>query len=133
MKTEQLTLEYLAQMTDLTKFKIFKVKLKDGLPPKIKLKRTQIYNVHAVQKASKVFNNYILCIGNNWYNAELFRLVVDQPDHSVTDQFQPEPIHPDNATVTTLIQYVSEHKDSMSKDSILHFANLIGLIKLGAL
>ena len=56
-----------------------------------------------------------------------------QPDHSVTDQFQPEPIHPDNATVTTLIQYVSDHREAMTKESILHFANLIGLIKLGAL
>jgi hypothetical protein len=41
--------------------------------------------------------------------------------------------HPDNQTVNALVQYVSEHKQSMSKESILHFANLIGLIKLGAL
>lgn len=41
--------------------------------------------------------------------------------------------NPDNQTVNVLVQYVSEHKQSMSKESILHFANLIGLIKLGAL
>jgi hypothetical protein len=41
--------------------------------------------------------------------------------------------HPDNQTVNALVQYVSEHRDSMSKESLMHFANLIGLIKLGAL
>jgi hypothetical protein len=45
---------------------------------------------------------------------------------------KPKP-NPDNQTVNALVQYVSEHKESMSKESILHFANLIGLIKLGAL
>jgi hypothetical protein len=45
---------------------------------------------------------------------------------------KPNP-NPDNQTVNSLVQYVSEHKESMSKESILHFANLIGLIKLGAL
>jgi hypothetical protein len=39
----------------------------------------------------------------------------------------------DNQTVKALVQYVSEHKDSMSKESLMHFANLIGLVKLGAL
>jgi hypothetical protein len=48
------------------------------------------------------------------------------------DLKQTEP-NPDNQTVNALVQYVSEHKESMSKESILHFANLIGLIKLGAL
>lgn len=213
MKTEQLTLEYLEQMTDPTKFKPFQVKLKEGALPKIKLRRSATYTVQSVQKPSKVFKTYQLHIGRNWYNPDMFRLVTEQedqgwitdtskvnfyenegrmfeivlqsgehekgiiqpkyakpealdlkgcswkfdlnydgtlkelenfkfrwisdkpnqPDHSVTDQFQPETIHPDNATVTTLIQYVSEHRDSMSKDSILHFAKLIGLIKLGAL
>ena len=132
MKTEQLTLEYLEQMTDPTKFKSFKVKLKDGASPKIKLRKTATYTVKNVYKPSKFYKTHKLTIGNNSYNADMFRLVTEQ-DHSVTDQFQPEPIHPDNQTVNTLIQYVSEHKDSMSKDSILHFANLIGLIKLGAL
>lgn len=218
MKTEQLTLEYLEQMTDPTKFKSFQVRLKDSALAKIKLRKSATYTVQSVQKPSKVFKTYQLHIGRNWYNADMFRLVTEQekqdwitdpskvnfyenegrmfemfmengnidtgivnkkgsnfeahvfntktlwkfcltdngcidwsnytkrhfkfrwitdkpnqPDHSVTDQFQPEPIHPDNATVTTLIQYVSDHRDSMSKDSILHFANLIGLIKLGAL
>jgi len=41
--------------------------------------------------------------------------------------------NPDNQTVKLLVQYVSEHKQSMSKESLMHFANLIGLIKLGAL
>jgi hypothetical protein len=45
---------------------------------------------------------------------------------------KPNP-NPDNQTVNALVQYVSEHKESMTKESILHFANLIGLIKLGAL
>jgi hypothetical protein len=47
--------------------------------------------------------------------------------------FKPTEPNPDNQTVKALVQYVSEHKESMSKESILHFANLIGLIKLGAL
>lgn len=176
MKTEQLTLEYLEQMTDPTKFKSFKVRLKDSALAKIKLRNTATYTVQSVQKPSKVFKNYQLHIGRNWYNAEMFRLVSEQeddkridnllndldkaldqasteycdyliksgiikiksqqptqPDHSVTDQFQPEPIHPDNQIVKTLVQYVSDHREAMSKDSIRHFANLIGLIKLGAL
>jgi len=41
--------------------------------------------------------------------------------------------NPDNQTVNALVQYVSEHRDSMSKESLMHFASLIGLIKLGAL
>jgi hypothetical protein len=40
---------------------------------------------------------------------------------------------PDNQTINSLVQYVSEHRDSMSKESLMHFAKLIGLIKLGAL
>jgi hypothetical protein len=47
--------------------------------------------------------------------------------------FKPSEPNPDNQTVKALVQYVSEHKESMSKESVLHFANLIGLIKLGAL
>lgn len=178
MKTEQLTLEYLEQMTDPTKFKPFQVRLKEGVLPKIKLRRSATYTVQSVQKPSKVFKTYQLHIGRNWYNADMFRLVTEQ-DHSVTDEtikeipipsgsvkagdvinviakfkaeeidnklkqlndsfelefkyFEPTKPHPDNATIETLIQYVSDHRDSMSKDSILHFANLIGLIKLGAL
>lgn len=132
MKTEQLTLEYLEQMTDPTKFKPFQVKLKNYATPKIKLRKSATYTVTGVTKPSKVFKHYLLNIGQNVYSSDHFNLVTEQ-DHSVTDQFQPEPIHPDNATIETLIQYVSEHRDSMSKDSILHFANLIGLIKLGAL
>jgi hypothetical protein len=46
--------------------------------------------------------------------------------------FEPEVIS-DNDTIKQLVQYVSEHRDSMSKESLMHFANLIGLIKLGAL
>jgi hypothetical protein len=53
---------------------------------------------------------------NNW----LFDLMPDEPN-------------PDNQTINALVQYVSEHRDSMSKESLMHFANLIGLIKLGAL
>jgi hypothetical protein len=49
------------------------------------------------------------------------------------DTFKPTEPHPDNQTVNALVQYVSEHKEAMTKESILHFANLIGLIKLGAL
>ncbi len=45
---------------------------------------------------------------------------------------KPSP-NPDNQTINSLVQYVSEHRDSMSKESVMHFANLIGLIKLGAL
>jgi hypothetical protein len=47
--------------------------------------------------------------------------------------FKPTEPNPDNQTISALVQYVSEHKESMSKESVLHFANLIGLIKLGAL
>jgi hypothetical protein len=47
--------------------------------------------------------------------------------------FEPNKPNPDNQTVKSLVQYVSEHKESMSKESVMHFANLIGLIKLGAL
>jgi hypothetical protein len=47
--------------------------------------------------------------------------------------FKPSEPNPDNQTINALVQYVSEHRDSMSKESVLHFANLIGLIKLGAL
>jgi len=47
--------------------------------------------------------------------------------------FKPTEPNPDNQTVNALVQYVSEHKEAMTKESILHFANLIGLIKLGAL
>jgi len=47
--------------------------------------------------------------------------------------FKPTEPNPDNQTVKALVQYVSEHKKAMTKESILHFANLIGLIKLGAL
>jgi hypothetical protein len=46
---------------------------------------------------------------------------------------KPTEPNPDNQTVNALVQYVSEHRDSMSKESLMHFANLIGLIKLGAL
>jgi hypothetical protein len=49
------------------------------------------------------------------------------------DTFKPSEPNPDNQTVNALVQYVSEHRDSMSKESLMHFANLIGLIKLGAL
>jgi hypothetical protein len=41
--------------------------------------------------------------------------------------------NPDNDTIKQLVQYVSEHRDSMSKESLMHFSSLIGLIKLGAL
>lgn len=256
MKTEQLTLEFLDFMNAPCNFKPFQVKLKEGVLPKIKLRRSATYTVQSVQKPSKVFKTYQLHIGRNWYNADMFRLVTEQeetidlskykrfpegysvlenieviciggtkyaskgdkgitiershipfikwengkesavasfclapinpsdhpdyqPDHSVTDEtikeipipsgsvkagdvinviakfkaeeidnklkqlndsfelefkyFEPTKPHPDNATVKTLIQYVSDHRDSMSKDSIIHFANLIGLIKLGAL
>lgn len=132
MKTEQLNYLFLDAMTDPTKFKSFKVALKNYATPKIKLRKSATYTVTGVSKPSKVFKHYLLQIGQNVYSSEHFNLVTEL-DHSVTDQFQPEPIHPDNQTITTLIQYVSEHRDSMSKDSILHFANLIGLIKLGAL
>jgi hypothetical protein len=47
--------------------------------------------------------------------------------------FIPSEPNPDNQTVNALVQYVSEYKESMSKESLMHFANLIGLIKLGAL
>jgi hypothetical protein len=47
--------------------------------------------------------------------------------------WKPSEPNPDNQTVNALVQYVSEHRDSMSKESLMHFANLIGLIKLGAL
>ena len=47
--------------------------------------------------------------------------------------FKPTEPNPDNQTVNALVQYVSEHKQSMTKESLMHFANLIGLIKLGAL
>jgi hypothetical protein len=63
-------------------------------------------------------------------------MVIEQPDHSVTEKinpFEPNKPNPDNQTVKSLVQYVSEHKESMSKESVMHFANLIGLIKLGAL
>jgi hypothetical protein len=260
MKTEQLGYLFLDAMTDPTKFKSFQVKLKEAASPKIKLRKTATYTVQSVQKPSKVFKNYQLHIGRNWYNADHFRLVSElteqqeqpieietlkafsdnyqipkgvdviclgnslfaskgdkgttlekseipfikwesgtktavhssflapinpsdhpdyQPDHSVTDEtikeipipsgsvkagdvinviakfkaeeidnklkqlndsfelefkyFEPTKPHPDNQTVNTLIQYVSEHKDKMSKESINHFASLIGLIKLGAL
>lgn len=136
MKTEQLTLEFLEQMTDPYKFKSFKVKLKDGALPKIKLRKTAIYTVKNVYKPSKFYKTHKLTIGNNSYNADMFRLV-SELDHSVTDEtinpFEPTKPNPDNQTVNTLVQYVSEHKDSMSKDSIRHFASLIGLIKLGAI
>jgi hypothetical protein len=49
------------------------------------------------------------------------------------DTFKPIEPNPDNQTVKSLVQYVSEHKDSMSKESLMHFASLIGLVKLGAL
>ena len=49
------------------------------------------------------------------------------------DTFKPTEPSPDNDTIKQLVQYVSEHRDSMSKESLMHFANLIGLIKLGAL
>ena len=48
-------------------------------------------------------------------------------------EFKPKQPNPDNQTVNSLVQYVSEHREAMTKESILHFANLIGLIKLGAL
>jgi hypothetical protein len=48
-------------------------------------------------------------------------------------EFKPKQPNPDNQTVKSLVQYVSENKDSMSKESLMHFANLIGLVKLGAL
>lgn len=132
MKTLSLNYLFLDAMTDPTKFKSFQVKLKNYATPKIKLRKSATYTVTGVSKPSKVFKHYLLQIGQNVYSSEHFNLVTEL-DHSVTEQFQPEPIHPDNQTVNTLIQYVSEHKDSMSKESILHFANLIGLIKLGAL
>lgn len=132
MKTVSLNYLFLDAMTDPTKFKPFQVKLKNYATPKIKLRKSATYTVTGVTKPSKVFKHYLLTIGQNVYSSEHFNLVTEQ-DHSVTDQFQPEPIHPDSATIETLIQYVSDHRDSMSKDSILHFANLIGLIKLGAL
>lgn len=47
--------------------------------------------------------------------------------------FKPTEPNPDNQTVNALVQYVSEHRDSMTKESLMHFAHLIGLIKLGAL
>jgi hypothetical protein len=42
-----------------------------------------------------------------------------------------EPAKPESSATDRLIKYVSTHKDSMSSDSINHFARLIGLIKLG--
>lgn len=132
MKTAPIKKEFLDQMCDQTKFKPFKVKFVQSPDSGLKLSEKTPYLVTDVFY-STFFKWYAFTIGENQYTSKHFRLVVDQPDHSVTDQFQPEPIHPDNATIETLIQYVSEHRDSMSKDSILHFANLIGLIKLGAL
>lgn len=132
MKTVSFKKEFLDQMCDQKKFKPFKVKFVQSPNSGLKLSEKTPYLVTEVQY-SVAFKWYVFTIGANHYRSHHFRLVVDQPDHSVTDQFQPEPIHPDNQTVNTLIQYVSEHKDSMSKDSIRHFASLIGLIKLGAL
>jgi hypothetical protein len=61
-----------------------------------------------------------------------FNLVIDDMEYN--PQFcELYEAHPDNQTVNALVQYVSEHKESMSKESVMHFANLIGLIKLGAL
>jgi hypothetical protein len=50
-----------------------------------------------------------------------------------TDQksFETHPVQSKNTETDRLIKYVSTHKDSMSSDSINHFARLIGLIKLG--
>jgi len=58
---------------------------------------------------------------------------IDDYLKQMEDKFIPTEPNPDNQTVKALVQYVSEHKESMSKESVLHFANLIGLIKLGAL
>lgn len=131
-KLTHISPDFLERMCIPSQFKSFRVKLKGGAPLKIKLQKSRIYNVTNVEY-SKFFKSYTLRIGNNAYNSQHFYKVVETPDHSVTDQFQPERIHPDNQTVNTLIQYVSEHKDSMSKDSIRHFASLIGLIKLGTI
>lgn len=131
-KLTHISPDFLERMCIPSQFKSFRVKLKGGAPLKIKLQKSRIYTVTNVEY-SKFFKSYTLRIGNNDYSAQHFYKVVDQPDHSVTDQFQPEPIHPDNQTVKTLIQYVSDHREAMTKESILHFANLIGLIKLGAL
>ena len=132
MITAPIKKEFLDQMCDQKKFKPFKVKFVQSPDSGLKLSEKKAYLVTDVHY-SNVFRHYAFQIGENSYRSKHFRLVVDQPDHSVTDQFQPEPIHPDNQTINTLIQYVSEHKDKMSKESINHFASLIGLIKLGAL
>lgn len=178
MKTAPLTPEFLDQMCDQTKFKPFKVKFVQSPNSGLKLSEKTPYLVTDVEY-STAFRFYVFTIGANKYRSHHFRLVVDQPDHSVTDEtikeipipsgsvkagdvinviakfkaeeidnklkqlndsfelefkyFEPTKPHPDNATVTTLIQYVSDHREAMTKESILHFANLIGLIKLGAL
>jgi hypothetical protein len=135
MKTVALTPEFLEQMSLPGKFQSFKVKMKLLAPPRIKLPKSHVYTVKDVEY-SKFFKTYSLRIGNNDYNSMYFNMVIEQTDHSVTEKinpFEPTKPNPDNQTVNTLIQYVSEHKQSMSKESIVHFANLIGLIKLGAL
>jgi hypothetical protein len=135
MKTTPLTPEFLERMSLPEKFQSFKVKMKLLAPPKIKLPKSRIYTVTDVE-FSKFFKTYSIRIGNNDYNSNHFNMVVEETDHSVTEKinpFEPTKPNPDNQTVNTLVQYVSEHKQSMSKESIVHFANLIGLIKLGAL
>lgn len=84
--------------------------------------------------------------GFTWikYNDGIVKLVAIESDpiqvkaQQIDDKlkaidFQTDKPNPDNETVNSLVQYVSEHKQSMSKESLMHFANLIGLIKLGAL
>jgi hypothetical protein len=61
----------------------------------------------------------------NGINPVVYGITIDYSECEIYNE--------DVEAVNKLVQYVSEHRNSMSKESLMHFANLIGLIKLGAL
>jgi hypothetical protein len=133
--------DYLAQNFDMIADKQVEPKRIDELKPKRMISGFTDKGHWVYGKLNKIDDDGFTWIDSIWGLTKLVAVEVDSiqvKSQQIDDKlkaidFKPTEPNPDNQTVNALVQYVSEHKESMSKESILHFANLIGLIKLGAL
>ena len=133
--------DYLAQNFDMIADKQVEPKSIDELKPKRMISGFTDKGHWVYGKLNKIDDDGFTWIDSIWGLTKLVAVEVDSiqvKSQQIDDKlkaidFKPTEPNPDNQTVNALVQYVSEHKESMSKESILHFANLIGLIKLGAL
>jgi hypothetical protein len=133
--------DWLAQNFDMIVETKAEPKRIDELKPKQILSGFDSYGIYFKGEYSYTDHDGFVWIKHHDTHVRLFAVETDPiqvkaqqiDDKLKAIDFKPTEPNPDNQTVNALVQYVSEHKESMSKESVLHFANLIGLIKLGAL